>query len=272
MTDNAATNGSGTQSMAGSTPATDVDDPMAAEFDTLAEWTADAAVALGQDYRIPAGCRGSGSPAALDWLLERLQLTPGALLADVGAGVGGPAAYAAQRTSARPVLLEPAAGACRAAGRLYGLPVVRADAVALPLPDDSVDAAWCLGVLCTTDNHLAVLRELRRIVRPDGRCGLLVFVADPAELPEQPDGNNFPHHPDLVRAIVDAGFHLAAQVAEADLDAEPTDWSDRMQAVRTELERRHAADEAWQVAEEQSSTMGRLLAAGDVQGQLFVLS
>ena len=52
-------------------------DAMAAEFGTVAEWTAEAAVELGQDYYIPAACRGSGSPAALDWLIEHLDLAPG---------------------------------------------------------------------------------------------------------------------------------------------------------------------------------------------------
>jgi hypothetical protein len=42
---------------------------MAAEFDTVAEWTAEVAADLGSAYHIPAGCRGSGTPAALDWLL-----------------------------------------------------------------------------------------------------------------------------------------------------------------------------------------------------------
>ena len=35
---------------------------MSAEFDTVADWTARVALDLGPDYRIPAGCRGSGNP------------------------------------------------------------------------------------------------------------------------------------------------------------------------------------------------------------------
>ena len=82
-------------------------DAMEAEFDTVAEWTAQVAAELGADYHLPAGCRGSGSPAALDWLIERMQLAPGATLLDSGAGVGGPAAYAARFSAVRPVLVEP---------------------------------------------------------------------------------------------------------------------------------------------------------------------
>ena len=70
---------------------------MAAEFDTVAEWTAEVAADLGAAYHIPAGCRGSGSPAALDWLVGKLDPAPGEAFLDCGAGVGGPAAYAVQQ-------------------------------------------------------------------------------------------------------------------------------------------------------------------------------
>src|SRR5262249_19512136 len=43
----------------------DVADPMEAEFDTVAEWTAQVAADLGPEYYIPAACRGSGLPVAL---------------------------------------------------------------------------------------------------------------------------------------------------------------------------------------------------------------
>ena len=71
----------------------DTDDPMEAEFDTVAEWTAEVAADLGPEYFVPAACRGSGKPAALDWLLTGLRPGPGDQILDVGAGIGGPAAY-----------------------------------------------------------------------------------------------------------------------------------------------------------------------------------
>ena len=113
----------------------DVDDPMAAEFGTVAQWTAQVAADLGAEYFIPAACRGSGQPAALDWLLARLAPAPGDLIIDVGAGVGGPAAYAAGQAGVQPILIEPEHDACRAAARLFGAPVIEADATALPLAD-----------------------------------------------------------------------------------------------------------------------------------------
>ena len=165
-------------------------DAMSAEFDTLAEWTAQVALDLGPSFYVPAGCRGSGNPAALDWLITELDLEQGETLLDCGAGVGGPAAYAAGKQSVSPVLVEPEAGACRAAASLFEYPVLQAAAAALPLADETMDAAWSLGVLCTTRDQLDLLEELRRVVCPPGRIGLLVFVARSSlRRDEQPEGN-----------------------------------------------------------------------------------
>src|ERR1700685_4031882 len=85
----------------GTVMTSDMDEAMQDEFDTVAEWTAQVAADLGPEYFIPAGCRGSGQPAALDWLLDGLRPRAGELLIDVGAGVGGPDAYAVEHTGVR---------------------------------------------------------------------------------------------------------------------------------------------------------------------------
>jgi SAM-dependent methyltransferase len=245
-------------------------DAMSAEFDTVAEWTAEAALALGHEHYVPAGCRGSGGPAALDWLLDRLEPEPRWPLLDVGAGVGGPAGYALAQRGVRSVLAEPEAGACRAARTLFRLPVLRADAAALPFPADAFWTAWCLGVLCTTPDHRAVLEELRRVVRPGGRVGLLVYVTT-AELSEQPEGNNFPSRAGLPHLVEAAGFESLSATPLADLPDDPTDWQRRMDAVHAEAERRHGADDAWRTAEEQQQTMAELLQSGEIVGELLCL-
>ena len=241
---------------------------MKAEFDTVAAWTAEAALALGPDHFLPAGCRGSGSPGALRWLLDRLDVSAGDLLLDAGAGVGGPAAFAAAETGLRPLLSEPEAGACRAARQLFGLPVVQA-AADLPFADGSVDAVWSLGVLCTVPDQPQLLAEVRRVLRPGRRAGLLVFVAQ-GPLPEQPVGNDFPTRDRLDALLEEAGLVTLDSASAADFPAVPAGWQDRADAVEAELERRHGQDDAWRTAQEQSAVIGRLLASGDLVGTLVV--
>ena len=246
---------------------------MSAEFDTVAEWTACVAAKLGPEYHVPAGCRGSGSPAALDWLIDHLGIEAGRTLLDCGAGIGGPAAYAARRRSVRPLLVEPEAGACRAAQALFSHAVVRADASALPVRDETFDAAWALGVLCTTDAQLSLLQELRRVTRPPGRVGLLVLVAGSLPLGEQqPEGNHFPTADALLELAAAAGLHVDAWCDESDLDPVPDEWSGRVDAVTAELGARYGSRRAWQQAEHQSDLIGGLLAKHRISTQLLSLS
>lgn len=245
--------------------------PMDAEFDTVAEWTALVARDLGPDYYVPAGCRGSGSPAALDWLIEAMHLTRGDTLLDCGAGVGGPAAYAARARAVRPVLVEPEAGACRAATALFGYRVVCADGAALPIADSSVDAAWALGVLCTTAQQQKVLDELRRAVRPGGRIGLLVFVAQSDVTSNQTDGNHFPRPSRLLELAERASLRLEHWRSTANLPTVPDGWSERMDAIDRVLNERYGHTEAWRLAERQSSSIGALLDDEVLAGALLVL-
>jgi SAM-dependent methyltransferase len=244
------------------------------EFDTVADWTARVALDLGPDYHVPAACRGSGQPAALDWLLQRLRPTPGDLLLDVGAGVGGPAAYASQWSGVRPVLVEPEPDACRASRRLFGFPVMQGDATRLPFAGQVVSLAWCLGVLCTTagpDAQLAILRELARVARPGGRIGLLVFLATVSELEDPPAGNHFPTASALAALVGQAGLTVLDRALAADLPAPSASWHERTQAVESELARRHRDHPAWRTAEEQHHRIGHLLRQSQVQAQVLVL-
>jgi len=254
--------------------APEIDGPMEAEFNTVAEWTAGVAAGLGPEYYIPAACRGSGQPAILDWLLERLAPRPGEVMIDVGAGMGGPAAYAARSTGVQPILAEPEPGACRAAARLFGAPVMQADATALPFGDRSADLAWCLGVLCTAPGSAAqraMLGQLRRIMRPDGRIGLLVYLAAAAELDDPPQGNHFPSSDELHDLLCQAGLAELDAADVRDLTRPPPDWTGRAGTVERELYGRYGHTPDLKAADEQSRLFGRLLDSGQLTSRVMLL-
>jgi ubiquinone/menaquinone biosynthesis C-methylase UbiE len=207
----------------------------------------------------------------LDWLIDRLDLRPGETLLDCGAGVGGPAAYAAAAKGIRPVLLEPQAGGCRAARSLFGFPAARADAAELPVKDHGVDAAWALGVLCTTKAQLSLLSELRRVARPPGRIGLLVLVAREAAPAGEPDDSFFPTAELLDKLLQRSGLRVDESRDATDIWAPPAQWQQRIEKFEAAMRARYADEKEWQVAEEQSERIANLLQRSAITPQLLSL-
>lgn len=250
----------------------DSPDSMDAEFDTLAVWTAEVATDLDPAYRVPAGCRGSGNPGAMHWLLEHLRPEPGQTFLDCGAGVGGPAAFAMAETGVRPLLTDPQPGACQAARSLFGLPALRANS-RLPVATGAIGVGWSLGVLCTMADQPAFLAEIRRVLQPDARFGLIVYcAAHPGNLSlDPPEGNTFPTALALGDLLEEASLRVLNSGWIDYFAALPAGWQDAMATVQAELQRRHGEDPRWKVAQEQSDRMGSLLAAGEVRGRLLVL-
>jgi SAM-dependent methyltransferase len=244
---------------------------MADEFDTMAAWTAEAVAELGEDHAIPAACRGSGSPAALEWLAAGLRLRPGMSLLDCGAGVGGPAELAALRFGVAPVLAEPMISACQASARLFGRPVVAAGGERLPFSSGVFDAVWSLGVLCTVADQAALLAELRRVAGSAALVGLLVFLRTRPQLPEQPEGNHFLNADELDRLLTAGHFEVVERAELADFPAPEPDWQAAADRVEAVIERRHGRDHRWQSAHYQEQIIGRLISDGLVTGRLLVL-
>ncbi|WP_207841571.1 class I SAM-dependent methyltransferase [Williamsia soli] len=247
-------------------------DAMDDEFDTMPRWTVEAIESLGAAHAIPAACRGSGNPAALTWLADMMNLGETTTLVDVGAGTGGAAEYAALTRGTSVLLVEPMLGACRAATRLFGRATVAASGTDLPLADGGADAVWSLGVLCSSADQLRMLEEMRRVTRPGGAVGLLVYIKTVADLPEQPDGNDFPTRDELLDLVHRAGLRVGAVADLPDFDGPPQIWQQQVQAVDDLVAREHRDDRRWQTADTQQSTMGHLIGDGLVLGMLLSLT
>lgn len=152
---------------------------------------------------------------------ERLALAPGETVLDVGCGLGddacalaalvGPGGLAVGVDLDRPEPLAPCAAR-----------FVTADALALPLADESVDAARVDRVLHLMDEPATAVRELARVLRPGGR--IVVAEPDVASL-------RFPTlSDDVTRALVahrarhartDVGGRLATMCEDAGLRPGP---------------------------------------------------
>lgn len=133
-------------------------------------------------------------------LLDRTDVGPDDRVLDVGCGTGVVARLAAERVGdagtvvgvdVNDGMLAVARRAASEAG--HSVEWRRGEATSLPVPDEAFDAVCCQHVLQFVADPAAVLRELRRVVRPDGRVGVSVWrpiVHNPAyvELAETLDG------------------------------------------------------------------------------------
>ncbi len=112
-------------------------------------------------------------------------LVPGPRVLDLGVGPGASALEAARATGGkRHVGLDQSAAMLRRAARAArrqgtALPLVRGDALALPLRDAVLDGATGHSVLYLLPDPAAALAELFRTVRPGGRVAFLEPRAGP---------------------------------------------------------------------------------------------
>ncbi len=97
---------------------------------------------------------------------RHLRPSPGLTLVDVGAGTGQFAAAFSDWFGLDVVAVEPSAAMRSQISRTAAVQVLEGDATALPLPDESADAAWLSLVLHHVPDLEAAARELRRVLRP----------------------------------------------------------------------------------------------------------
>lgn len=188
------------------------------EFDTEAEAVAGAVEDVDVDERIAAACRGSGNPAALAWLAEGLGLRPGMRVADLGAGLCGPAAWLDRHYGCAVIGADPAAGAAHGASTLFDVPVLRSTAAAAPFRSGAFDATVVLGVLSVVDDPAAVLTEAARLAP---LVGVLEWCSTEAGAVTA-GGSRFPT-PDELAAMIDGAGWQRTQSVDLDVPV-PARW------------------------------------------------
>lgn len=137
------------------------------------------------------------SPETLEWFLEverhRYQVYApwmpemmefarhaGHDVLEIGAGIGTDHAQFA-KNGARTVDLDLSSGHLALARRNFELRGLKGefrhgDAENIPFPDASFDVVYSNGVIHHTPNTAAVIREISRVLRPGGRCIIMVYA------------------------------------------------------------------------------------------------
>ncbi len=162
-------------------------------------------------------------------LFDLIAPQPGEAILDVGCGSGALDRMLAARfgganpitaTDVNPFLLHEAGQLAAADGLADAIAFRRADAESLPFPDDTFGCSFTVTVLEECDADRA-LRELRRVVRPGGRVGVIVRAIDlpqwwnlalppglreKAETPPQSVAAHGVADASLYRRMRDAGF------------------------------------------------------------------
>lgn len=107
-------------------------------------------------------------------MVTTLGLAPGMVVADVAAGTAVSTVELAQ-TGATAIAVDFSLGMLRAGAQRRAVPMVAADALALPFPDASVDAVTISFGLRNVVDTAQALREFARICKPGGQLLVCEF-------------------------------------------------------------------------------------------------
>jgi len=168
-------------------------------------------------------------------------------LVDIGAGTGAFAAAFSDWFDVSVLAVEPSAAMRDQIPRTPAIQVFQGDASALPLPDESADAAWLSLVIHHIPDLAVAAREIRRVLRP----GAPVLIRQGFPDRYEPAGDlkldrielvrwfpetacsieSFPSVKDTCSAFAAAGFHQVA--LEQVRETYPTSLADFLGQVDT---------------------------------------
>jgi len=123
--------------------------------------------------------RPSYPPEAVAWLVDRLRLRPGAVVADLAAGTGKLSRLLLP-TNASVVGIEPVEGMRRVLHQILpSVPIIAGTAEAMPIRSSSLDAVCVAQAFHWFDADKTFV-ELARVLRPGGRVGFAWNARDRA--------------------------------------------------------------------------------------------
>ena len=180
-----------------------------------------------------------------DAVRRHLRPSHGLTLVDIGAGTGAFAAAFSDWFGLRVLAVEPSAAMRDQIPRTPAIQVLEGSATALPLPDESADAAWLSLVIHHIPDLEAAADEIRRVLRPGAPVLIRQGFPDRYEpwgnlkqdrielvrwFPETArTANTFPSLEDTCKAFAAAGFHQDA--LEQVRDSHSTSLADLLDQV-----------------------------------------
>ena len=183
-----------------------------------------------------------GGAAATTALAEKLAVTPGTALLDVGCGLGGPSRHLASvygctvaGIDLNPSLIDLACMLTRRAGLSERVTHITGNATELPFDAESFDFAWTQHVVMNIEDRHTLYAGVHRVLRPGGLFAMYDVTAGeegPLHFPvpwARDPAASFLLTPDATREVIEAcGFQIV-------------EWTDATEAGRAWFQAQGAA-------------------------------